>query len=220
MRGKEPGFDPGCEPGQAGGCMPKHEHGREGGCSPRHHHMHGRGHMGGSGARYFERGGIKFAILEMLKTKPRHGYDIIREMEEQSGGFYSPSPGAVYPTLQALEDQDLVTSAAEEGKKVYTITEAGAAYLEEHKERAQGHRERWEAQCGSGPQGESSGIVSDIRDTLGEVTRAVRRTAGDPARLKEIGAVLEAVGPCLVGRDAGDGPARPAPHHHPGPDLC
>ena len=62
------------------------------------------------GARLFERGGIKFAILEMLKDKPRHGYDIIREMEEQSGGFYSPSPGAVYPTLQALEDQDLVTS--------------------------------------------------------------------------------------------------------------
>ena len=154
-------------------------------------HMHGRGPGRGPGGRSFERGGIKFAILEMLKEKPRHGYDIIREMEEQSGGFYSPSPGAVYPTLQALEDQDLVTSAAGEGKKVYTITEAGAAYLEEHKERAKGHRDHWEAQWGTGPQAEGWGIVSDIRDTMGDVMRSVRRTAGDPARLKEVGAVLE-----------------------------
>jgi len=141
--------------------------------------------------RFFERGGIKFAILELLKDKPRHGYDIIREMEQQSGGFYSPSPGAVYPTLQALEDQDLVTSEVAEGKKVYSITEAGIAYMEEHKDRAKGHRDRWEAQWGPGPQSESWGIVGDIRDTLGEVTRAVRRTAGDPARLKEVGAVVE-----------------------------
>jgi DNA-binding PadR family transcriptional regulator len=191
MGAKEPGFDSGCDPEQAGRCMPDHEHGCGGERSPRHHHMHGRGSMRGPGARYFERGGIKFAILEMLKNKPRHGYDIIREMEEQSGGFYSPSPGAVYPTLQALEDQDLVTSAAAEGKKVYTITDAGVAYLEEHKERAKGHRDRWEAHCGTGPQGEGWGMVSDIRDTLGDLTRAVRRTAGDPARLKEIGVVLE-----------------------------
>ncbi len=191
MRAKEPVSDPGRDPEQAEGSRSDQEHGCGGDRSPRHHHMHGRGHMRGPGARYFERGGIKFAILEMLKNKPRHGYDIIREMEEQSGGFYSPSPGAVYPTLQALEDQDLVTSAAAEGKKVYTITEAGVAYLEEHKERAKGHRDHWEAQCGTGPQGEGWGIVSDIRDTLGELTRAVRRTAGDPARLKEVGAVLE-----------------------------
>jgi DNA-binding PadR family transcriptional regulator len=158
----------------------------------RHHmypHMHPYGH--GTGRRAFERGGIRFAILEMLKEKPRHGYDIIRAMEERSGGFYAPSPGAVYPTLQALEDQDLVSSATEEGKKVYTITEAGVSYLEEHKERAKSHRERWETQWGPGSRGENWGIVGDIRDTLAEVRSAVRNTAGDPARLKEVGAVLE-----------------------------
>ena len=159
----------------------------------RMHHAFGpmRGPMRGAGRHFFERGGIKFAVLEHLKAKPCHGYDIIRDMEEQSGGFYAPSPGAIYPTLQALEDQDLVTSNLEEGKKVYTITEAGLAYLEEHKEKAKSHRDRWEAHWGPGPQGESWAAFADIRETLGDVKRAVRRSAGDPGRLKEIGEVLE-----------------------------
>jgi DNA-binding PadR family transcriptional regulator len=84
---------------------------------------------------YYGRGRVKFAILELLKEKPRHGYDIIREMEERSGGVYSPSPGVIYPTLQALEDQDFVTSTEQDGKKVYSITEAGLAYLQGHAER-------------------------------------------------------------------------------------
>ena len=87
---------------------------------------------------YYGRGNVKFAILDLLKEKPRHGYDIIREMEERSGGIYSPSPGVIYPTLQALEDQDYVKSAEEDGKKVYSVTESGLAYLQGQKER-QGH---------------------------------------------------------------------------------
>jgi hypothetical protein len=87
---------------------------------------------------YYGRGNVKFAILDLLKEQPRHGYDIIREMEERSGGIYSPSPGVIYPTLQALEDQDFVKSADEGGKKVYSVTEGGLAYLQGHQER-QGH---------------------------------------------------------------------------------
>jgi len=83
---------------------------------------------------YFGRGGVKFVILELLKEQPRHGYDIIREIEERSGGVYTPSPGVIYPTLQALEDQDYVRSQEQEGKKGYAITEAGLAYLESHRE--------------------------------------------------------------------------------------
>lgn len=158
---------------------------------PHHRRRHSFGPPPGPGTRFFERGGIKFAILEMVKEKPRHGYDIIREMEERSGGFYSPSPGAVYPTLQALEDQDLVTSAAEEGKKVYSISEKGVAFLEEHRERARGHRERFEANWGPGPHGEGWSAMSDVREALGDVKRALRKSAGDPAKLKEISAVLE-----------------------------
>jgi DNA-binding PadR family transcriptional regulator len=183
VRPTRPGFGPefgpefGSGPGPSGG--PRH----------RMHHMHRP--MGGPGPRSFERGGIKFAILGLLKDKPRHGYDIIREMEERSGGFYSPSPGAVYPTLQALEDQGLVTSTTEDGKKVYQLTDAGLAFLEEHKERAGRHQDRWEAQWGSGTRGEGWEAVNDIRDSLGDVRRAVRRSAGDSAKLKEIGEVLE-----------------------------
>ena len=160
-----------------------------------HHHGFmggpGCGHGPGPGHHFFERGGMKFVILSALKEKPRHGYDIIRDMEERSGGFYSPSPGTVYPTLQALEDQDLVTSTTEEGKKTYTITEAGLAYLEEHKQRVADHRERWEAHWGRGPQAEGWSGVEAIRDSLAEMKRAVRNTAGDPARLKEVGDVME-----------------------------
>jgi DNA-binding PadR family transcriptional regulator len=101
------------------------------------------------GGGYFGRGGIKFAILSLLKEKPRHGYDIIREMEERSGGLYTPSPGVIYPTLQALEDQDYVTSTEQEGKKVYSITDSGSAYL-------QGHRERMHERHGGAPRGPSA----------------------------------------------------------------
>jgi DNA-binding PadR family transcriptional regulator len=157
------------------------------------HHRHGfmGGPACGPGHHFLERGGLKFFILGALKEKPRHGYDIIREMEDRSGGFYSPSPGAIYPTLQALEDQDLVASVTEDGKKVYTITEAGLAYLEENKERVSSQRERWEAHWGPGPQGEGWTAVAAIRESLGEIKRAVRNTAGDPTRLKEVGDVIE-----------------------------
>jgi len=158
--------------------------------SHRRHQRHpGSAHKGGT--RLFERGGIKFAILGMLRDKPRHGYDIIRAMEERSGGFYSPSPGAVYPTLQALEDQNLVTSTTEEGKKVYAITDAGLTYLEEHKDRARGHQERWDSHWGAGAGDGSREAVSGIQESLHEVRRSVRRAAGDSAKLQEIGTVLQ-----------------------------
>lgn len=78
-----------------------------------------------------KRGDIKFHLLEALKETPRHGYEIISELEKQSGG-YRPSPGSVYPTLQMLEEGGYLTSDQAEGKRVYTITEAGLKLLEEH----------------------------------------------------------------------------------------
>lgn len=163
---------------------------------PDSHHdtHHAPGHSGAPThrplGRLFERGGIKYAILAHLKEKPSHGYDIIRAMEERSGGFYSPSPGTIYPNLQALEDQGFVTMVQEEGKRVYSISEAGLAFLEEHKERAKSHRERWDASWGPGPGGEGWTAMKNIRDTTGEIRRGVRTIAGDSAKLKEIGAVL------------------------------
>ncbi len=151
--------------------------------------MHVRGTLP-EAPRTVARGGIRFAILGMLKEKPRHGYDMIREMEQLSGGLYSPSPGAIYPTLQALEDQDLVTSTTAEGKKVYAITEAGIAYLEQHKERVDSHRERWEAQWGRGQSGGSAEPLGDIHESLHAIKRAVRESANDAGKLKEISEIL------------------------------
>lgn len=76
------------------------------------------------------RGDIKFLLLEILEENPRHGYEIISELESKHGG-YRPSPGSVYPTLQMLEEGGFLTSEQIEGKKVYTITDEGRNLLKE-----------------------------------------------------------------------------------------
>ncbi|NOT08606.1 MAG: PadR family transcriptional regulator [Gemmatimonadales bacterium] len=82
----------------------------------------------------FESGEVKFVILRLLKEKPRHGYEIIKALEERLAGCYTASPGTIYPTLQLLEDQGYVRVVEENGKKVYHITPEGEAFLEEHKD--------------------------------------------------------------------------------------
>ena len=86
--------------------------------------------------RVFRRGDLKYAILGLLADKPVHGYEIIRTLEAESGGCYSPSPGSIYPTLQMLEDQGYVVSEQEEGKRVYQITDEGREYLSQRTRRA------------------------------------------------------------------------------------
>ncbi len=76
------------------------------------------------------RGGLRAAVLALLAERPMHGYQIIREIEERSGGSWKPSAGSVYPTLQLLADEGLVTAEESEGRKVYSLTEAGRAEAE------------------------------------------------------------------------------------------
>lgn len=82
----------------------------------------------------FEAGEIKFVILRLLKEKPRHGYEVMKALEERMGGVYTPSAGTVYPTLQLLEDEGYVRVVESEGKKVYHVTPEGERYLEEHRD--------------------------------------------------------------------------------------
>ena len=82
----------------------------------------------------FESGEIKFVILRLLKEKPRHGYEVIKALEEKMGGCYTPSPGTVYPTLQLLEDEGYVRAVDVGGKKTYEVTPEGDKYLEEHRD--------------------------------------------------------------------------------------
>ena len=94
------------------------------------------GHFRGGpfrGGRMFEHGDLKFVILSLLEERPRHGYDIIKAIEEKSGGVYQPSPGTVYPTLTLLEEMGFARALADDGgKKVYTITDAGRQHLADH----------------------------------------------------------------------------------------
>jgi DNA-binding PadR family transcriptional regulator len=85
----------------------------------------------------FGRGDLKYALLQLLRERPKHGYEMIKELEERSGGFYTPSAGAIYPTLQLLEDRGWVTVETVEGKKVYAITDPGKAALAERGERSE-----------------------------------------------------------------------------------
>jgi DNA-binding PadR family transcriptional regulator len=97
-----------------------------------------RGGGRGGRRRMFEGGELRLVILMLLESEPRHGYDVIREIETRTGGAYAPSPGIVYPTLTMLEELGQVETKATEGaKKLYAITEAGSAHLAENRAEAE-----------------------------------------------------------------------------------
>ena len=95
---------------------------------------------GGRGGRMFRAGkmladgDLRLIVLALLEEAPRHGYDIIKALEERSHGMYSPSPGVVYPTLTFLEEAGHATATSEGNKKTYAITPAGRAHLDENRE--------------------------------------------------------------------------------------
>lgn len=92
----------------------------------------GRGWKAKAG-RIFDQGDLKYVILRLLAEKPRHGYEIIKELEGRFGGAYAPSPGTVYPTLTMLEDLGYARAMPEEGgRKIYEITEEGRKHLQDH----------------------------------------------------------------------------------------
>jgi len=98
---------------------------------------HGRrGHFGGwrggGGGRLFDHGELRHVVLALLGEQPRHGYDIIRAIEQRTGGAYAPSPGVIYPTLQLLEDVGHAVRATDDlGRNSYQITPEGRAFLDE-----------------------------------------------------------------------------------------
>jgi DNA-binding PadR family transcriptional regulator len=146
----------------------------------RHAFKFGRGWAKMAGIEFprMRRGDMKFLLLEVLKEGPRHGYEIISELEQRFRG-YRPSPGSVYPTLQMLEEGGFVTGQEVEGKKVYTITEAGLKLLEERGERPA------EAPCGTHP-------AVELRESLRKLASAVIDGARgtDEATVNRINAIL------------------------------
>ena len=96
--------------------------------------------MGGKAflaGRRLAAGDLQLVLLALLAERPSHGYELIKALEERSGGFYSPSPGMVYPALTGLEEVGYASVAAEGTKKLYTITDTGRTYLAENREAAE-----------------------------------------------------------------------------------
>ncbi len=136
----------------------------------------------------FNKGDLKYVILDLLKDKPRYGYEIIRALEEQSHGLYKPSPGVVYPTLQMLEEMGCASAIDRDGKKVYTITEEGRHLLHERSDLAdevKSHmRHHWNPEN-----------LSDFGTMMSELTRLGQSVGphlhhADPEKLKHISKVV------------------------------
>lgn len=124
------------------------DHLEDGWFAMRHRHGHGlggfaSGFFGGAGlagaafrGRKLGSGDLQLVLLALLAERPSHGYELIKALEERSGGFYSPSPGMVYPALTYLEEVGRASVEAEGAKKLYSITQAGSDYLEANREAA------------------------------------------------------------------------------------
>ena len=140
--------------------------------------------------RIFERGDLKYVVLELLMEKPRHGYEIIRELGERCGGFYAPSPGAVYPTLEMLLDMDYVTATEQDGKKIYAITDTGRAFVAERKSVIDEIRDRMGAWWSPEFRHELSSMKQELRDLGRLFDRRMRIHWADPDRLGRIHAVI------------------------------
>ena len=122
------------------------------------------------------RGDTRLAVLTLLGEQPRHGYDIIQEISERTGGTWRPSPGSVYPTLQQLQDEGLVQTEESDGRRTVRLTETGQTYLEQHREELD---RVWDA---TGEQ--VSEPVANLRAQYGQLHAAMRRimSAGTDAQ--------------------------------------
>lgn len=160
------------------------------------------GHFGGPRGRegFFGRGDLKFVLLELLNERPMHGYEMIKALEERSGGRYAPSPGVIYPTLQLLEDRDWATVTEAEGKKVYQITEGGRAALTERQGRGgerhgpghgHGPGQPWEGRGNWRQRGfELRALHTEASEVARLFTLSVQKVAQDPAQIERLRAVI------------------------------
>jgi DNA-binding PadR family transcriptional regulator len=108
------------------------------------------------------RGNVRAAILALLAERPMHGYEMIQELEQRTGGVWRPSPGSVYPTLQLLEDENLIVGEQVEGRRRFALTDAGRAEAERHAQRPP-----WEeATEGIAP------VAFGLRNAIGQMAEA------------------------------------------------
>ena len=143
-----------------------------------------RGH-GGRGRR--GRGNVRAAVLALLAEEPRHGYSIMNELGERSGGLWRPSPGSVYPVLQQLQDEGLVTSTDADGRKVFDLTAEGRRYVEEHADEL---REPWQV-AEHGPRERVQGLMHSSM-ALAAAVQQVARLGNDEQAAQALAVLDEA----------------------------
>jgi DNA-binding PadR family transcriptional regulator len=143
----------------------------------------GRGWGGFESRRRASRGDVRAAILALLAEAPMHGYQIIQELTERTQGAWSPSPGSVYPALQLLQDEGLVSAAETDGKRVFTLTDAGRAQAAE---RADGPAP-WEAAT------RGSRDVGPLAEAVMQLAAAARQV-GATAGQEQIEAAVQILG--------------------------
>ncbi|MFE6281551.1 PadR family transcriptional regulator [Streptomyces sp. NPDC057877] len=143
----------------------------------------GRGRGGPRGRA--RRGDVRASILALLKDRPMHGYEMIQEIAERSGGAWKPSPGSVYPTLQMLEDEGLIASETEGGKKLFSLTEAGRTAAED------GPEAPWE-EASRGVDWEALGEIRQAGFGLMEAFGQVWKTGSKEQREKALAVINEA----------------------------
>jgi DNA-binding PadR family transcriptional regulator len=147
------------------------------------------------------RGDVRCAILFLLAERPMHGYQVIQELTERSGGMWQPSPGSIYPTLQQLEDEGLVRSSESDGRRVFELTDAGRAEVERRAEEPR----PWEAGGDAGP-------FAGIRDEGMGVGAAVMQVMrmGNPQQIERAREILAEARRSLYRLLAEDEPAEGA----------
>ena len=151
----------------------------------------GHGERGGR-RRMFDGTELRLILLKLIEEQPRHGYDLIREIEERTGGAYAPSPGVVYPTLTMLDDMGLIEESKSEGaKKQFAITEAGTAHLAERAEEVEALFERLTQLAGMRARADG-GPVRRAMGNLRTVLQERLATEGvDPDMLHNVAEILD-----------------------------
>ena len=150
----------------------------------------GRGRRGRR--RMFESGELRLVLLKLIADEPRHGYDLIRAIEDLTGGEYAPSPGVVYPTLTLLQDMGLIEEAPGEGpRKPFQVTDEGRVHLEERSEEVDALLERLTDLKPREEHSAGPAIGRAVRNLMTALRHRVSREGLNDELLHEIAAILD-----------------------------
>ena len=166
-------------------------------CGPPHrrHRRHGRRRRRNwrPTGRFFGPGEVRLALLSLLGERPQHGYELMKQLEERSGGMYRASAGTVYPTLAQLQDEGLVFSESDDGKRIYQLTDAGRRELEQSADTVEDIWQRAEqiGDWGEAFDPEVAELVRPALRLLRTVVKVAARQGDDPEVVDRVREILD-----------------------------